>query len=157
MYAIKSLKEHELQEEDLLRSNGSRDHMRWSVSPILQAGMGLTMSTSPPLGQLSGSVSQAAGQVPQPCGICTISKLCGGECCKTSQVLQDIHSNMCGVRLYTADTDTVSAGPTGTEHGSVIGAKDEGVALCIGQILGDGSALINIVAVVRDKLVLAPS
>ena len=34
-----------------------------------------TMSTSPRLGQLERPVSQAAGHVPHPCGICLISKL----------------------------------------------------------------------------------
>ena len=34
-----------------------------------------TMSTSPWPGQFSSLTSQAAGQVPQPCGICLMSKL----------------------------------------------------------------------------------
>lgn len=46
----------------------------------------------------------------------------------------NVHGDMSGVGLDTTDTDTIPSRPTGAQDRSVVGAEDERVAICVGQI-----------------------
>lgn len=55
-----------------------------------------TISTSPESGQSSSEVSQAAGQVEHPSGICRMSKLWWIRICSIPQEMKGIHTRQRG-------------------------------------------------------------
>jgi hypothetical protein len=63
----------------------------------------------------------------------------------------DIHCNMSRVGLLAANTNAVPARPAGIKGRGVICTNNECIALSIGQVLGQGGRLVNIVSENKAK------
>ena len=62
-------------------------------------------------------------------------------------MLKSLHNDVSGVRVVAANTDTATSGAASAEVAPVISTEDESVAVRVGQVLRQGSGLVDIVPV----------
>lgn len=55
-----------------------------------------------------------------------------------------IHCYVCGVCLDTLDADTGTTRTTGGERGGIVRTENEGIAVCVCQVLSNSGGLVNV-------------